>query len=219
MENRKLLKKHIQEFTKRFSNKNNFHLYKRTFAIREIENLLHIVCFDFPPSSMQCHVAIQPLYVPETQLHFSFGNLLNYFGTQRTGLWGVEESGILSDIEEISNLLERNVLPWFNKISSPNSLIDFINSDKFSNVMCTPFLRNLYLGFSYLYTKRFDLANENLINALNATSDFIEDYKMENINLIEPLLKKINEKEFSAIENDLHNFVNFTRASCNLGQD
>jgi len=218
MKNRKLLKKHIQEFTKQFSINNDFNLYERTFAIREIRNILHIVCFDFPPSSMQCHVAIQPLYVPEAQLHFSFGNLLNYFGTQRTGVWGVEESKILSDIDEISNILERNVLPWFNEISSPKSLIDFINGDKFSTVKCTPFLRNLYLGFSYLYTKRFDLANENLINALNITSDFIGDYKMKNISLIEPLIKKVNEKEFSAIEHDLHNFVRFTRENCNLGQ-
>jgi len=219
MESRKLFKKHIQELTKQFSIKNDFYLYKRTFAIREIGNMLHIVCFDFPPSSMQCHVAIQPLYVPEDQLHFSFGNLLNHFYTQRTGLWGIEESKILGDIEEISSLLERNVLPWFSEITSPKNLIDFINSDKFSAVKCTPFLRNLYLGFSYLYTKRFDLANESLANALNMTSDFIGDYKMKNTNLIKPLLKKVNEKEFSAIENDLHNFVNFTRASCNLGQD
>jgi len=168
---------------------------------------------------MQCHVAVQPLYVPEALVHFSFGNLLNHFGTHRTGLWGIEESQVISDIEEISNLLDRNVLPWFCEISSPENLIDFINSDKSSAVKCTPFLRNLYLGFSYLYTKNFDLARENLINALNITSDFTGDYKTKNINLIEPLLKKVNEKEFSAIEDDLRHYVSYTRANCNLGQN
>ena len=149
-------------------------------------------------------------------LHFSFGNLLNHLGTQNIGLWGLEESKFKDDIEEISDMLEKNVLPLFNEISSPESLISFINGNRIGIIKCTPFIRNLYLGFSYLYTKRYDLASESLIKALNITSDFIGDYKKRNVDLIEPLLNKINNKEFNSINDDLNSYIDFTRKSCNL---
>ena len=218
MDNRKLLKKQIREFIKQFAYNNNFMLYQRTFAVREVENLLHIVCFDFPPASMQCHVAIQPLYVPEANLHFTFGNRLNYLGVRKSGLWGREESKIHEDIEEISNLLESNALPWFNEVSSPEKLIGYIIGDSISGsiIQCPPFLRTLYLGFSYLYIKKYDLANEALNKALNMTSDYIGKYKDKNVSLIVPLLNKIENNEFNSIDNDLRNFIEFTKENCKL---
>ena len=62
----------------------------------------------------------------------------------------------------------------------------------------------------------YDLANTALTNALNMTSDFIGDYKKKNVDLVEPLLSKINNKNFNSINEDLYNFIDFTRKSCNL---
>lgn len=218
MEYKKEFKKHIQNLSKDFAQENNFMLYKRTCLIRIVNDIMHIISFDFPPSGMQCYIAIQPLYIPEENIHFSFGERLNFFNSKVPGLWGIEKDRMKDDIMEIDHLLHENALSWFEKILSPIDLIDFINGQSFHIIKCTPFLKNLYLGFSYLMIKKYELALNPLVTALDLTRDFIGIYKEKNKNLISNILCKIQKQEFTSIEDCLNSYIQLTKESCKISE-
>lgn len=215
-EDRKEFHKHIQKLSKDLAIENNFILYQRTFLIRIINDIVHIISFDFPPSGMQCYIAIQPLYIPEEIIHFSCGRELNYLNTRLSGLWGREKEKMEEDIKEINYLININALSLFEQVSSPKDLINFINSKNFSLIRCAPFLKNLYLGFSYLMIKDYEQAMNPLTTALDIAKGFTGIYKDKNENLLTDIIDKLLKRNFISIDESLKEYIKITKENCKL---
>lgn len=215
MENRKLFKKRIQEFSKEFANKYGFKLYKCTGLIRNKNNLLQIISFQFPPHVMKCNMAILPLYLPnQTALGFNFGNQVNHFKIVESGLWGLDESKMEEDINRISYLLEKNVIPWFEKISSPVSFVRFAGKEK--ELLCPPFLKDFYLAFSYLYIKDYNSAKKYLTKSIKFYSDSKYDYEIKKLQSMTYLVELIDKELYDDIEKELNKFIENTKIECKI---
>lgn len=216
MERKQQIKTSVRHFVEAFSCEHGFKLYQKTFALRIKNDLLQIVCFDFPPSGMQCHVAIQPLYIPEDNINFTFGNLLNRFMINKPGLWGIDITKIEDDIREISKLLETYIIPWFDKVSSARSLIEYVNSRNINDIRCPPYFTNTILGFSYLYINDFRNAKYVLNKRLELSSNLILHSEREK--LIQLMLSLIDLGEYEKIKELLNDFTELTKKNCKLDQ-
>lgn len=232
MEDRKLFKKRIREFSKAFAKKYGFKHYKPTFLIRNRNNIIQTVCFDFPPGGMQAHIAMQPLYFPERFIHFSFGQRLNRFKTNESGLWGREEGRIDEDIDRISTLLEENVIPLFDEVYSPQTLIKYINSYidvrnqrvvNGTERLADQYRSEMYLGFSYLYIKEYASAKIHLQKVIEELSAprYINRYDNTNyyekeIELVTTLINLIDDKRYEDIEKEMNGFIEKTKADCGI---
>jgi len=214
MEDRKLFKKRIQEFSKEYSERNGFILFQRTFLIRNRNDLLQMICFDFPPSGMQSHIAIQPLYIPGSDLYFTFGNKLNKFSTNEVGLWGKDKTTIEDDIFRISELLNSNVIPWFNEISTPQSLVDFIEHGDTHIIRCDPYFIAVYLSFSYLYLKKYDDAKIHLQKAIDLSLNRRGESNFTDLLISQ--VKLIDNKLYNAIENEVKSIIQQTKVKCKI---
>lgn len=73
MNERTIFKRRIQQLSKKIASDYDFTLYKRTFLIKEESDIVCMIVFDFPPTAMQFHVAVQPLYIPSERLHITVG--------------------------------------------------------------------------------------------------------------------------------------------------
>ena len=219
MDDKKLFKKRVQDFSKEFAIKHGFKLLKRTFLIRSRANLLQMICFNFQGSSMHCHIAIQPLYIPASFLHFTYGNRLNYFKTQEKGTWGTDVTKIDNDIDRIMSLLEKNVMPFFDEVSSPETFINYTVALKhkaslFNDVMCAPYFAEIYKGYSYLYMKGYEEAKRCFGKAIELSTDRIgED---ERVALMVSLITDIDDKNYEKIDSRLNEFISYTVSECGI---
>lgn len=163
---KKILKKAIKEFFAPFAKQNGFFYLKPTLLVREHMDTLHIINFDIPHFGYNCDVAIQPLYIPQEDIVLGLGNRLEHFKEVSKGRWGFceNENELEQGLIQVQKLLEKNVLPWFNEVGTPQGIVSFIERGYCKDVKLIvgfpPFLENLYLGFSYLYCNNFDLADK-----------------------------------------------------------
>jgi len=217
-EDRKIIKRQIQKFCKEFANTYDFKVHRRTFMVRNRDNLLQMIVFDFPPSSMQYIIAIQPLYFPSEDLFFNFGEDLNYFRNHEVGSWGNDIEKIEEDIIHMNMLLVKNVIPWFDEeVSSPEMLIEFICKKNNEEAFCDSYHQELFLIFSYLYTKKYEEAKENLPETIVMAEE--RPFPSESmIALLKTFLTDLDNKAYSNIENTLEGIIKKTKEDCGISK-
>lgn len=218
---KKSLKRIIKDYFTPFAMKYDFEFYKPTIMHRECDDTIHIINFDLPTEGFYCNIAIQPLYIPADTITLSFGNRLNYFKTKLSGIWGYsnDKSIIEKDLLQVKDLLEVNALPWFDEVGSPEGIISFIESGAAEDINIIvgfpPTLRNIYLGFSYLYINKIDLAEKTLLKVL-------EQYKYDNRPWVVQEKEMINnilelaKNESGKIKDKLNDYIRMTKDNLKL---
>jgi len=215
------LKKLIKEFFTPFAKKHDFTFNKPLLLTRKYDNALHIINFDLTTQGFNCNIAIQPLYVPADVINLSFGNRLNHFKTHLPGVWGYvqTEQAIENDLNEVLQLLETNALPWFEDAGNPEGIVSFIQNGLANDtrliVGFPPFLKDIYLGFSYLYLKKYELADNALKNAISLLKDDTRDWVIELKELINDIRMLAN-NEPNKINDKLKEYIQQTKVSLKL---
>ena len=202
MTDKKMLKKTIKESLQPFAKEHNFTFTKPLLLTRHYGSVVHIINFDLPMQGFNCNIAIQPLYVPADTINLSFGNRLNHFKAHLSGVWGYGDTKeeILQDLDEVIKLLETNALPWFQEVGNVQGIISFIKEGKVDNtnmiIGFPPYLKSIYLGFSYLYIEKYELAE-------NALSDVYSIFKDDNRTWVVEL-KELIDSMRSLVKNNPH---------------
>jgi hypothetical protein len=218
---KKALQKVIKEFFTIFAKQYTFIFYKPTLMIRVCDNVLHIINFDLPGEGLNCNIAIQPLYIPSDTINLSFGNRLNHFKTKLSGTWGYsnDKKDIEKDLSQIKELLEINVMPWFNKVGRPEGIISFIESGLAEDINCIvgfpPIFRSMYLGFSYLYTNEIFPAEKPLGEVVEQCKDDKRDWVVQQNEMIKNVLA-LAKNEPDRISEKLNEFVSLTKVNLKI---
>ena len=212
----KLIKKVFKHFSEEYS----FESYKPTVLLRLNNDVLHIINFDKGSAGFACDIAIQPLYVPSDSIVLSFGNRLSRFKVYLQERWdyGQSEQELENNLIQVKELLVRNALPWFEEVGHPQGIVSFIEMEKKNRkslTWCPPFQEYLYLGFSYLYLKKYDLAEIHLRSATDALDDNDWTWVIERKALINEM-RRISNTEPESIEIKLEEFVEQTKMNLRL---
>ena len=187
------LKKLIKSGFLEFSKQNGFYFLKPTILIKVNCDVLQIINFDIAPNGVNCTIAIQPLYIPSEDIILSFGNRLNHFKTSLPGIWcnGDAEKAKV-DFCEMKELLEKNVLPWFEDVASPMGIVRFIKSDRSDKpdyiVGFSPNLKRLYYAYSNLYLGEIDQAKDTLEDILSTNREDMRPWVLKQSEMIEETL-------------------------------
>ena len=221
MDNREFKKRIRKDCLSPLAKKYGFSFTKPTLLTRVNDDVLHIINVDVPTRWINCNIALLPLYVPAGFIGLSFGNRLNQFKANLPDLWGGNrtEQGLQKDMNEIMNLIETNVIPWFDEMGNPTGIVSMIESgavnDPHLTVGFSPFLRHAYLGFSYLYLGKFDLAEKPLKTVIDIFKDDDrigairwKELMKETIVLINNEPEKINDK--------LKEYIEYTKTNLKL---
>ncbi|MBE0447971.1 MAG: DUF4304 domain-containing protein [Actinobacteria bacterium] len=165
---RRSVRKLIKKVFKPFADEHGFKFHKPTLLLREYKDTLHIISFELSTADFTCRIAILPLYVPEDTISLSFGNRISRFKVMLREWWDYKQTEQENEqsLMQIKELLERNALPWFEEAGSPEGIVSFIESGKADDpsiaLRCPRFIKDLYLGFSYLYLNKYDQAGRLL---------------------------------------------------------
>lgn len=218
---KKVVSKLIKHILKPFVTERNFSFHKPLIMVRERTDVLHIINFDLGLAGFTCDIAVQPLYIPEETLVLSFGNRISRFGVTMPERWeyGQTEVEIEQGLQEIKMLLEKHALFWFDDVGTPDGIVSFIESGRVNNtnliVGFPPYLKNLYLGFSYLYNEQFNKGCEALQNTLQIlrqdSRPWVEEVKRLSKNMFS-LAKNEPEK----IKTTLNEFTSYTKENLKL---
>lgn len=191
---KKEFKKLIKAEFKDIINANGFIKKSDTLYIKNTDrNVLQIIDFDLGSIGFTCSVALQPLYVIEHTkgISLAMGERLSRFKIVQKEWWSYEQPQV--GIKEIKELLLKNGLTWFKDYGTPEGIIDFISTDKYKEygfVMFRSFHRKRNLGFSLLYTGRYD-------EGLKCINDLIDEIKDNAADFM--LLYKKQLEEFAII--------------------
>lgn len=217
---KKSLQKIIKSKLASFANLNEFIFHKPTLLLRIRKDTLHIINFDVLSGGFYCTVAIQPLYIPAETISLSFGNRLNRFKINLTETWGHgSQHDVEKDLIQVERLIEENVLQWFDKVGNPDGIITFIEKDlaRDTNVIVgfPPVIRNMYLGFSYLYVNNIELAYSPLQKVVEIYRDDKREWVVRERGIVENLLFTMK-NESNKINIVLDEFVLKTKESMNI---
>jgi len=218
---KKTLQRIIKKYFTTFAEINNFIFYKPTIMLRECNDTLHIINFDLPTEGFNCSIAIQPLYIPSDSITISFGNRLNHFKAKLPGTWGYssDKTIIEKDLSQVKDLLEVNAMPWFDKVGSPEGIISFIESGaaEDTNIIVgfPPALRNIYLGFSYLYINKIDLAEKPLLQVLEQYKEDKRGWVVQVKEMINSMLALAKDEPYK-IREKLTDYIRITKYNLKL---
>ncbi|MCQ1531829.1 hypothetical protein [Lutispora saccharofermentans] len=213
---KKALQRIIKDYFTTFAKQYNFVFYKSTVLLRVCEDTLHIINFDLPSDGLNCNIAIQPLYIPSDTITLSFGNRLNHFKTKLPGAWGYsnDKKDIERDLSQIKELLEINAIPWFNEVGRPEGIISFIESGLVEDINIIvgfpSIFRNMYLGFSYLYTNKIGLAEKLLQQVVEQSTEDKRAWVVQQNKMINSILA-LAKNEPNKIGEKLNEFVRTTK--------
>lgn len=216
MMDKKALQKIIKEFFNTFAKQHAFIFYKPTIMLRVCNDTLHIISFDLISGGLNCNIAIQPLYIPSDTINLSFGNRLNHFKIRLPGTWGYsnDKMDIENDLTQIKELLEMNALSWFNEVGSPEGIISFIESGLAEDISIIvgfpPIFRNMYLGFSYLYTNKISFAEKPLQEVIEQCKDDKRDWVVQQNNMINKFFE-LAKNDPNKIGERLNEFIIMTK--------
>ena len=220
---KKLLKKSVCKFSKVLAQAHGFDLYKPTLLLKKSNSILQIISFNLPPSGLYCNIAVIPTYVPTEVIYYNIGNRLNHIKTIISGNWcaGDTEEEILSDLEIIRELIESNVLPWFNEVSEPNSFVKMLERELLDETkrvtMCPPHLIYLYIGFSYLFNKEYESAETALKIAMQNTIKYAYNLKEKSpLSLVQPNLELLEKKQFDEADKNIDRYIQQTLQNLGL---
>ena len=221
MTDQKMIKKTIKESLKPFAKENNFSFTNPLLLTRHYDSVLHIINFDLPMQGFNCNIAIQPLYVPADTINLSFGNRLNHFKAHLSGVWGYGDTKeeIVKDLDEVIKLLETNALPWFQEAGNVQGIISLIKDGNVDNtnfiIGFPPYLKSIYLGFSYLYIEKYELADSAFIDVLNIFKDDNRAWVVELKGLIYSIRSLVKNNP-DKVSEKLGQFIKQTKVNNNL---
>lgn len=212
----KLLKMKFAEFSKA----HGFVFLKPSLLVSVNEDVLQIINFDLTPAGINCSVAIQPLYILFDTIVLNLGNRLNHFNTRVSGVWcNGDKVKAEDDFEEMLQLLEQNVVPWFQNVASATGIAQFIESglSEDSNIIVgfNPNLRKLYLAYTYLYLEMFGKAVENLHDIIRMNGADTKPWVVNQNKMIIEMLSTI-EKNPQNVRQELLENVVYTKESLKL---
>lgn len=216
MNERTIFKRKIQQLSKEIAADYNFTLYKRSFLIKEESDIVCMIVFDFPPTAMQFHVAVQPLYIPSERLHITFGYNIQRPNIAQKGYWGSDPEYLERDINEITETIRNDVLPFFQTVSSPQKLIDYLQNDSSKRIRVAPNILKLHVAYSLLMTRQYDAA----LPYFNAVRNDLSQYTIESVNeqlaTIEKMISMIEKKEYTEISIFLKQTIIDVKTVCGL---
>lgn len=220
MDNKKVLVASIKKAMKPFTQKHDFYFLKQTLLVRMFKDTLHIINFDVHAPGFNCHVAIQPLYVPADSIDLSFGNRLNHFNVNLPGTWGYgDEKQVEQELQEVQKLLLNNVLPWFKEVGYPQGIASFLKNDTEKGnhliVGFPPYLKHLYLGFSQLYLQKNELANPTLEQVLEQFNDDSRTWVVQLKEIVKQMIE-LNREDQNKVASKLSEFINYTKENLNI---
>lgn len=209
----------VERLSKRLAAQYGFTLYRPTCLVKIEQDIALTICFDFPPSGMKFHIAAQPLYAPEPELHLTFGRELRWAEFDRMGPWGTEPDRFGPDIAELEALVEAEALPFFQKVSPPRRLIRFLKSARSRDtryILCPPVIRYTYLAYSYLRVKRYFSASRPLRSLLDELSAYTDPSSQQRYGRAAGLLRLIEGRRFLEIDQLLDGYAADLHTQCKL---
>jgi hypothetical protein len=125
--------------------------------------------------------------------------------------------------------------PWRGEITNPLSLNRYVYAlnnpvnyvdptglmvwrqvdDTNSIIRCPPFLKNIYLGFSYLYLEKYELADNALKTAVDLFKEDTRDWVIELKELISAI-RMLAKNEPNKVSGKLEEFIQQTKTNINL---
>lgn len=216
-----LLRKLIKVTFTAFARAHGFHFHSPRILVREREQILHIIDFDLGTAGFTCDVAIQPLFVPDDVIVLSFGNRISQFKTVMRERWPYgEEEECKKGLEEIRLLLQRDALPWFDKVSSVSGMVAYLEEhDPYAErLRLTPWLKYLYMGFGYLGLKRY----QEGVDLLRKVDDYFVSNKMQWDwvlrwkQLVEEMISLVS-TDPELVEKRLAEYADYTRNKIGIG--
>ncbi len=219
---RKTIKKIIRKTLKPFAEEHGFQFHNPLILLREKESTIHIINFDVFVRGFNCLVAIQPLYFPEDAVHLSFGNSLNYLKSKVAGVWGSgdSEAELLKDLDEVMRLLKNDALPWFEDYGTPRGIITFIERELGRSTYLvlgfSEYLKCIFLGFSYLYLKKYHKAKPALRKAYLLLEEDKEDWAMEEKKLLSEMIKLVDKNANDEIDSQISKFIEYTKKAIKI---
>lgn len=220
MENKKNFVTLLKKVMKPFVSQHNFSFNKPIILVRNRNDTLHIINFDVHAPGFNCDIAIQPLYVPDDTIVLSLGNRVNHFKVKLPGTWGYGDSHQdEQELKEVINLLETNVLPWFDEVGSPEGIVKFLKHEweAASNLIVgfPPYLRYLYTGFSYMYLGELRIGTIELEHLLNELQDDSRPWVVELKRSAETLISLSTEGE-EKVKQQLASYLEYTRGNLKI---
>lgn len=216
MNERTIFKRRIQQLSQKIASDYDFTLYKRTFLIKEESDIVCMIVFDFPPTAMQFHVAVQPLYIPSERLHITVGYNIQRPSLAQKGYWGSDPEYYDCDINEITETIRNEVLPFFQTVSTPLKLIDYLQNDSSKRIRVAPIISKLHVAYSLLMTRQYDAA----LPYFNAVRNDLSQYTIESANkqlaTIEKIISMIEKKDYYEISVFLKQTITDVKTVCGL---
>ncbi|MDY3282794.1 hypothetical protein [Dysosmobacter sp.] len=216
MNERTIFKRRIQQLSKKIASDYGFTLYKRTFLIKEESDIVCMIVFDFPPTAMQVHVAVQPLYIPSERLHITVGYHIQRPGLAQKGYWGSDPEYYDCDINEIAETIRNEALPFFQTVSTPLKLIDCLQNDSSKRIRVAPVVSKLHVAYSLLMTRQYDAA----LPCFNAVRNDLSQYTIESANkqlaATEKIISMIEKKDYDGISVFLQQTITDVKTVCGL---
>ena len=112
---------------------------KRNNFFRESEDMIFGVSFE-NPGLMYCQFYIIPLWIPTENIYYSYGNRLNNFAKCPPLCPESSDEQISQWVINTITLLENSIFPFFDTVSTPEKLLDFLQSThkNISKFLCCP---------------------------------------------------------------------------------
>lgn len=214
--NKKLIKQILTPFAKKYG----FVFTKTTLLTRINDNVLHTISFDTPSRGFNCDVAMQPLYIPEKTIDLSLGCRINRFKANLAGAWGYgNEQKTIEELDVVIQLLQTNVMPWFEESGNPLGIVSFLESGGAQKykllIRGTPYFEQQYIGFSYLYLGEYDKADKPLATIVELFKNETVGWAIELRELANNI-RMLAKNEPEKIKGKLEEYIDQTKAELKL---
>jgi hypothetical protein len=211
---RQEFKKDVRKLCRRFAHEHDFVLLKKTTMVRNTNNILDMIWFEWPSFGIRGQMGIKPLYYPTEFVGYTCGQsfqrnidnsdiVISPYGNKRAYDWGDNPERKEEDINDINEYLLNTVLPIFEESSSPEKFITSLLSQN-SSIPGAAYYKYLYVAFSWALIGEYEKADECLnISEVEAGRTYLIS---DNLYHLRELIKN---KEYDLIQNELQqNIIN-----------
>ena len=183
-----------QEVKKRigpYMKQKGFRLHNRRYYYIN-NNIAYCICFEQPTGWMYTWAHVTPLYSPIDFINLDYGNRLNDMSDIQLPTLGKESAPAEIDAwcELFFRSVEDHILPFFQKIDTPESLIAYVNNlsgnRAVAKLCCSPLWANKLRMYTYLYLHDLPKAE--------TAADFYKQTAAENAYLMPSLREKLQKE-------------------------
>lgn len=169
----------------------------------------------FSGTSFTIQVFIQPLYIPFDDYIFNLGDRLGHLRNRHDRWWDYSRDNEIEIMEDISDRIKRDAIPFFNKMQSTSDLLNFIRRDIHPNkdtYKYEVFINSLILLTNYKKAKKVILPFLKSIKKDFKTRSYLQDIYTR----VEYLLILLDHKEFQSANKLIQSYQNNTIAALKL---